>query len=72
MYRKMGSSTFIDDLHKSYTETIFIEDKWVEWLEQQSSLFPSNTEKGPITTLVLDNIDWKNRSNAMHTMQIRY
>ena len=62
MYRKTGSSTAIDDLHKfghgiSYTETIFIEDKWAEWSEQQSSLFPSNIEKGLITTLVFDNID---------------
>ena len=35
-YRKTGSSTVIDDLHKfshgiSYTETKFIEDKWAEW-----------------------------------------
>ena len=71
MYRKMGSSTVIDDLHKfghvhsviSYTETKFIEDKLAEWLEQQSSLLPSNTEKGRITMLVFDNIDLKNKDH---------
>ena len=51
MYRKTGSSTIIDDLHKfghgiPYTETKFIEDKWAEWSEQQSSLLPSNIGKG--------------------------
>ena len=65
MYRKTGSSTLIDDLHKfghgiSYTETKFIEGKWAEWSEQQSSLLPCNIEKDLITTLVFDNIDWKN------------
>ena len=64
----MGSSTVIDDLHKfcrgiSYTKTKFIEGKWAEWSEQQSSLRPSNIEKGLITTLVFDNIDWKNRDH---------
>ena len=68
MHRKMGSSTVIDELHKfghgiSYTETKFVEDKWAEWSEQQSSLLPSNIEKGLITTLVFDNIDWKNRNH---------
>ena len=47
----------------SYTETKFIEDKWAEWSEQQSSLLPSNIEKGLITTLVFDNIDWKNKDH---------
>ena len=47
----------------SYTETKFIEDKWAEWSEQQSSLLPSNIEKGLITTLVFDNIAWKNKDN---------
>ena len=68
MFRKMGSSTVIDDLQKfvhgiSYTATKFIEDKWAEWSEQQSSLLPSNIEKGLITTLVFDNIDWKNKDH---------
>ena len=57
MYKNTGSKTVIDDLHKfgygiSYTETKFIEQKLAEWLEQLSSLLPSNTEKGFITTLV--------------------
>ena len=68
MYRKTGSSTVIDDLHKfghgiPYTETKFIEDKWAEWSEQQSSLLPSNIGKGLITTLLFDNIDWKNKDH---------
>ena len=57
MYKKTGSKTVIDDFHKfgygiSYTETKFIEQKLAEWLDQLSSLLPSNTEKGFITTLV--------------------
>ena len=66
MYRKTGSSTVIDNLRKFghgilYTETKFIEDKWAELSEQQSSLLSSNIEKGLITTLVFDNMDWKNK-----------
>ena len=68
MYRRTGSRTVIDDLHKfghgiSYTETKLKEDKWAEWLEQQLPLLPSNIEKGYITTLVFDNIDWKNKDH---------
>ena len=40
-----------------------MEGKWAEWSEQQSSLYPSNIEKGVITTLVFDNIDWKNKDH---------
>ena len=41
------------DLHRlghdlSYTETKFIEDKWVQWSEKQSKLVPEN-----IRTIVL-------------------
>ena len=66
MYRKTGSSIVINDLHKlghgiSYTETQFIQDKWVEWSEKQSSYIPSNIKKGHIVTHVVDNIDWKNK-----------
>ena len=51
-------STIIDDLYNfgyaiPYTETEFIEEKWAEWSEQQSSLLSSNIEKRLITTLVL-------------------
>ena len=66
VYRKTGSSNIISDLHKlghglSYTATKFIEDKWAEWTERQSSLIPCNIHKGmAVTTLVFDNIDWKN------------
>ena len=68
MYRKTGSSAVIDDSHKfghgiSYTETKFIEDKWAEWSEQQSSLLPTNIEKGLLTSLVFDDIDWKNKDH---------
>ena len=68
IYRKTGSSTVIDDLHKfghgiSHTETKFIEDKRAEWLEQQSPLLPTSIEKGLFTTLVFDNIDWKNKDH---------
>ena len=40
-----------------------MKDKLAEWLEQQSSLLPSNTEKGRITMLVFDNIDLKNKDH---------
>ena len=68
MHRKTGSSTVTDDLQKfghgiSYTETKLMEDKWAQWSEQQSSLLPCNIEKGLITTLVFDNIDWKNKDS---------
>ena len=54
MYKKMGSSTVIDDLHKFghgilYTETKFIEDNWAEWSKQQSSLLSSNIEKSVLS-----------------------
>ena len=66
MYKKTGSSSVNNDLHKidhgiSYTETKFIEDRQAEWSKQQSSLLPSNIEQGLITTLVFGNIDWKNK-----------
>ena len=58
LYGKMVWSTIIDDLYNfgyaiPYTETEFIEEKWAEWSEQQSSLLSSNIEKRLITTLVL-------------------
>ena len=54
MYKKTGSSTVIDDLHKfghgiSYTETKFIKDNWTEWSKQQSSLLSSNIEKSVLS-----------------------
>ena len=70
MYRKTGSSTVIDDLHKfghdiSYTETKFTEGKWAERSEQKSFLLPSNIEKGLTTMLVFDNIEWKNKDHKV-------
>ena len=77
MYRKTGSSATNDDLHKfghgiSYTETKFIEDKWAEWSEQQSSLLPSNIENSVITMLVFDNIDWKNKDYKGKETQYKF
>ena len=44
-YHKTGSSTVVDDLHKlghsiAYTKTRFIEDKWLEWSSNQSTIMP--------------------------------
>ena len=69
MHRKTGSSDVIDTLHKlgygiSYTETLFIEDKWDEWAEAQSTIIPSNIKVNIPTTLVADNIDWENKGLA--------
>ena len=41
---------------------LFVEDKWAEWSQYQSNLIPSNIISGVPTTLVSDNIDWKNKS----------
>jgi hypothetical protein len=66
MHRKTGSSGVVDTIHGlgygiSYTETVFIEDKWAEWSERQHSDIPSNIAKGIQTTHIADNIDWKNK-----------
>ena len=66
MLAKTGSSTVVDTLHNlgyglSYTETVFIEDKWAVWSKKQHSNIPSNMRKGIPTTHVADNIDWKNK-----------
>ena len=66
MHRKAGSSDVVGTLHclghgKSYSET-FVEEKWAEWSQYQSNLTPSNNISGVPTTLVSDNIDWKNKS----------
>ena len=69
IHRKTGSSDIIDTLHKlgygiSYTETLFIEDKWAEWAEAQSTIIPSNIKVNIPTTQVADNIDWENKGLA--------
>ncbi|MES9880765.1 MAG: hypothetical protein ABW185_07780 [Sedimenticola sp.] len=66
MHRKTGSSGVVDTMHSlgygiSYTETVFVEDKWAEWSERQHSDIPSNITKGLPTTHIADNIDWKNK-----------
>ena len=48
----------------SYKETLFIEDKWAEWDRAQNSNIPSNICKQKVTTVVADNIDWKNKNNS--------
>ena len=66
MHRKTGSSGVVNTLHHlghgiSYTETMFIEDKWAEWGRNRSSEIPSNILRGLPTTHVADNIDWRNK-----------
>ena len=55
------------DLHRlghelPYTETKFIEDKWVELSKKQPKLVPNNFREGAHITHVIDNIDWKNQT----------
>ena len=45
----------------TYTETLFIEDIWADWDRRQNSNIPSNIRKKTPTTVVADNIDWKNK-----------
>ena len=45
----------------SNTETLFIEDKWAEWVLAQSTIIPFNIKVKIPTTLVADNIDWENK-----------
>ena len=66
MHRKTGSQDVVDTLYGlghgiSYTETMFIEDKWAEWASERNTDIPSNIKKGLPTTHVADNIDWKNK-----------
>ena len=67
LHRATGSSNVVKDIHHyghgiSYDETIFIQDKWAEWCEKQSSLIPSNIVSRKLVTHVVDNIDWENKS----------
>ena len=67
MHRKTRSRYVVDTLHRLghgilYSETLFVEDKWAEWSQYQSNLILSNIISGVPTTLVLGNIDWKNKS----------
>ena len=70
IYAKTGSKLVIDDLKKigtgiSYTETIFILDKWAEWACKQGSLIPGNIVQHIMTTHVFDNIDWSNKNGRL-------
>ena len=67
LHRKTGSREVLDILHRlgyciSYTETLFTEDVWAEWDREQNSQIPANISRGIPTTLVADNIDWKNKT----------
>ena len=67
MHRKTRSRYVVDTLHRLghgilYSETLFVEDKWAEWSQYQSNLILSNIISGVPKTLVLGNIDWKNKS----------
>ena len=58
----------------SYDENVFIQGKWAEWREMQSSLIPSNIESHKLVTHVVNNIDWEKKSlighQAHHTNSI--
>ena len=64
---KTGSQDVIDTVNKlgygiSYTDTIFVQDKWAEWSTNRCSIIPKNIQKGMTVTHVADNIDFKNKS----------
>ena len=66
LHRKTCSKDILDTFHRlglgiSYTEALFIENKWAEWDKKQNSCIPVNIAKGVPTTMVADNIDWKNK-----------
>lgn len=70
IYAKTGSKLIIDDLKRigtgiSYTETIFILDKWAEWIVMQGSIIPGNIVKDVMCTHVFDNIDWSNKNGRL-------
>ena len=67
MYRKTESKNVITNLHHlglgiSYTELLFIQDKWAEPSVGKSRTCPSNTRTGFTAIHVFDNIDWKNKN----------
>ena len=35
---------------------------WAEWDKKQNAQIPANISKNVITTMVADNIDWKNKN----------
>ena len=66
LHRKTGSRDVVDTIHLlgygiSYTQTLFMEDKWAEWDRGQNRSIPANITKNVSTILVADNIDWKNK-----------
>ena len=70
IYAKTGSKLVIDDLKRigagiSYTETLFILDKWAEWAAEQGSIIPGNILKLIIATHIFDNIDWSNKNDRL-------
>ena len=66
LHAKTRSRDVVDTVHRlgygiSYTDTIFVQDKWAEWSTNRSSIIPKNIQKG-VVTHVTDNIDFKNKS----------
>ena len=70
MYSKTASKSVRHGI--TYTETIFVQDKWAEWTESQNTITPSNICKGVVATHIFDNIDWQNKNiyETHHTYSI--
>ena len=67
LHRKTGSRDVVDTINRlgygvSYTQTLFIADKWAEWDRGQTVQYLLISPKNVLTTLVADNIDWENKS----------
>ena len=67
MYCKTGSKSIVEDLSRlghgiSYTQTMFIQDVWDQWTDNQSLYILFNIQKGKMVTCVFNNIDWKNKN----------
>ena len=57
LHRKAGSSDVLDTIHRLRRGVYY-----TEWDQNQNSHIPDNITKGIFTTVVADNIDWKNKS----------
>ena len=56
LHRKTGSREVVDTIHRlgygfSYTQTLFIEDKWAEWDRGQNSSMPANITRNAPTAI---------------------
>ena len=79
MYCKTGLKSIVENLSRlghrlSYTQIMFIQDRWAQWTDNQPSYITPNIRKGKMVTHVFDNIDWKNnnvqRTETHHTKLI--